>query len=180
MSNFSFSPRRSARIQDQSRVLPQSTPAFTYSHPSSTSTTSHPSPATDGLNPPPSTPQTNIRLQSHSNPMMSQQQQQHHHHQLGAPLPSPSANEVPFFSRPHTQPTPFQQQNQNTAAFQQQGFMQSQEQPPQLHPHSNSISQSRPHDVNALAPQMPPDFLAEAAKRAQIACLMRDMGDVTL
>jgi hypothetical protein len=109
--------------------------------------------------------------------MMSQQQH------LGAPLPSPSTNEVPFFSRTHSQPNPFQQQNQNTSAFQQQSFMQNQEQaqPQHLHPHSNSMSHPSQHrNVNAMAPHMPPDFLAEAAKRAQVACLMRDMGDITL
>ena len=110
---------------------------------------------------------------------MPQNQQQHQQH-LEAPLPSPSTNEVPFFQRHHAQQNPFQQQNQNATMFQQQNYMQSQEQPPQLHPHSNSISSGQPRNVNALAPQMPPDFLAEAAKRAQIACLMRDMGDVTL
>jgi hypothetical protein len=41
------------------------------------------------------------------------------------------------------------------------------------------MSQQR-HPINNMTPQMPPDFLAEAAKRAQIACLMRDMGDVSL
>lgn len=175
-----FSPRRSARLnQDQARGLaPQSTPSFAFSQNSSTSTTSHPSPTNNGLNPPPSTPQNNSRQQAQNAFAMAQQPR------LDAPLPSPSANEIPFFARPQAQPNPFQQPTQNPSYFQQQSqqdaYMQNQEQPPQLHPHSNSISQQHPRNVNSMAPQLPPDFLAEAAKRAQIACLMRDMGDVTL
>ena len=105
-------------------------------------------------------------------------QQQH----FNAPLPSPSANDMnSFFGRPNSQPTSFasQQSAQTASPFEPQTYEQTQEQPPQLHPHTNSISQAR-HPVNSMAPQMPPDFLAEAAKRAQIACLMRDMGDVSL
>lgn len=102
--------------------------------------------------------------------------------QFNAPLPSPSANDInSFFGRANSQPTSFasQQSIQTASPFEQSTYGQNQEQPQQLHPHTNSMSQPR-HSVNSMSPQMPPDFLAEAAKRAQIACLMRDMGDVSL
>ncbi|ETN43228.1 uncharacterized protein HMPREF1541_02387 [Cyphellophora europaea CBS 101466] len=178
-----FSPRRSARLaQDQARSLTsQSTPSFTYSQSSSLSSTAHPSPTNDALNPPPppSTPQQpNLRHQLQNNYAMSQQQA------FNAPLPSPSASDMsPFFGRSNanSQPTSFtsQQSVQTASPFEQQAYGQNQEQSSQFHPHSNSMSQARPA-INSMTPQMPADFLAEAAKRAQIACLMRDMGDVSL
>lgn len=173
-----FSPRRSARLaQDQSHSFgSQSSHTFTFSQPSSTSTSSHPSPANDSLNPPPPPPtpqQANLRQQAQNNFAMNQQSQ------LDAPLPSPAANNTPFFSSRGSQPNnPFQQSAQNSSPFDPQS--QNQQQPQHLHPHSNSISQPHPRDMNSFNPQLPPDFLAEAAKRAQIACLMRDMGDVSL
>jgi hypothetical protein len=176
-----FSPRRSARLaQEQSRAFAsQSTPSFTYSQSSSATTTSHPSPTNNVLNPPPPPPtpqQNNLRNQLQSSFTMAQQSQ------FNAPLPSPSANEPnSFFGRSNSQPNSFasQQSAQTASPFEQSTYEQNQEQPSHLHPHSNSMSQPR-HPINQMTPQMPADFLAEAAKRAQIACLMRDMGDVSL
>jgi hypothetical protein len=103
---------------------------------------------------------------------------------LNVPLPSPSANDLnPFFGRPQSQPNSFSaQQNGYPHSHPQQNYQQQiQEQPPQLHPHTNSISQGHPHGLGLNnAGQLQGDFLAEAAKRAQIACLMRDLGDVSL
>lgn len=102
--------------------------------------------------------------------------------QFNAPLPSPSASEPnSFFGRSNSQPNSFasQQSVQNASPFEQVSYDESQQQQGHLHPHSNSMSQPR-HPINSMTPQMPADFLAEAAKRAQIACLMRDMGDVSL
>jgi hypothetical protein len=175
-----FSPRRSARLaQDQAQSLSsQSTPSFTLSHSTSTSTSSHPSPTNHLLNPPPPPPtpqQANSRNQAYNTFAMSQQSH------FNAPLPSPSASDMPpFFGRSSSQPS-FQSQGsiESASSYEQQAYQQNQEQPQQLHPHTNSVSQGR-HAINSMSPQMPADFLAEAAKRAQIACLMRDMGDVSL
>jgi hypothetical protein len=185
MSSF---PRRSARLsphlsQDQRSFISSSTPSLHHlSQPSSTSTTSHPSPSNQSLNPPPPppTPQNTNGLKVQPSFMPNQPS-------LQVPLPSPSANDVnPFFGRPSSQPNPYSQQPnfphsqpEQMQIPQQQTLMP--EQPPQFHPHANSLSQSHPQNMRDLTPgQLPPDFLAEAAKRAQIACLMRDMGDVSL
>ncbi|KAJ9630396.1 hypothetical protein H2204_008461 [Knufia peltigerae] len=124
-------------------------------------------------------------------PLQQQQQQQQQQSYAHAPLPSPSTAELePFFARSHSQPNPYSSQ-QSHLSFQAQqrqqsyqGPSQQKEQPQmhhQLHPHTNSMSQEHPIHGQALNPgQLPPDFLAEAAKRAQIACLMRDLGDVSL
>lgn len=193
MSNY---PRRSARIshlqgQDRNNL---SAPSFThgFSQSSSTSTSSHPSPVSDGLQAaepqPAQLSQPQHQMQSLFMPLQPQQQQQAHAH---APLPSPSTAELePFFGRSHSQPNPYSSQ-QSHLSFQAQqrqqsyqGPSQQTEQPQmhhQLHPHTNSMSQEHPIHGQALNPgQLPPDFLAEAAKRAQIACLMRDLGDVSL
>lgn len=182
MSSF---PRRSARLaphltaeQAQQRSL-SSHSVPTFSQPSSTSTTSHPSPTNNTLNPPPPppTPQhPRLNLQAQIMP-----QKQH----LNAPLPSPSANDInPFFGRPQSQPNPYAAQPTSYSApqEQQQTFgQQNQEQAQHLHPHTNSFSGSQPQNIAGMdASQMPPDFLAEAAKRAQIACLMRDLNDVSI
>ena len=188
-------PRRSARIShlQQERRNNLSAPPFanSFSQSSSTSTSSHPSPISDGLQPaqPQHThqPQPQHQMQSLFMPLQQQQQQPHSH----APLPSPSTAELePFFGRPHSQPNPYasQQMHLSYQAQQRQQPYQAQsqqiEQPNphhQLHPHTNSMSQEHPAHSQPLNPgQMPPDFLAEAAKRAQIACLMRDLGDVSL
>jgi hypothetical protein len=174
-------PRRSARLAPQSSSAYQqqqrsssSAPAFAHtSQPSSTSSTSYPSPTND----------SNIRTahpgpsQSHSHPRLQVQSSimsQHHHSHLNAPLPSPSAGDgEPFFGRPHSQPNPYSshphhQNPQQASAF---GL-------PQQHLHHNSFSQQNSHP--GQPGHMPHDFLAEAAKRAQMACLMRDLGDVSL
>jgi hypothetical protein len=180
-------PRRSARLsphlleQTQRSNSQPSIPHFQYSQPSSTSTTSHPSPTNDALHPPPPPPtpqQANpfgsLRVQSSNMPQPTH---------LNAPLPSPSASDVNPFSalRPHSQPAfATAQQAQEQSMFGQQRQNQDQA---QLHPHTNSFNHgqggARPH-MGMDPGQLPPDFLAEAAKRAQIACLMRDMGDVSL
>jgi len=73
-----------------------------------------------------------------------------------------------------------QQDNSSNVSVQQQEDQQLQHQQ-----HHNSISQPQrpnypPTNVAGVPPGLPADFLAEAAKRAQMACLMRDMDDVTL
>ncbi|KAL2398798.1 hypothetical protein ABEF93_005223 [Exophiala dermatitidis] len=190
---MSSHPRRSARIshlqqeQFQQRTAAQSTAsAGSSSQSSSASSSAHPSPVSDLLHPPPPppTPQpSNPRL--HIPPRLMPQQQQAHLH---APLPSPSAGEIePFFGRAVSQSSPYVSQHMNAGYANQQR----QQQPPQqnqmmnpqhhLHPHSNSMSQEHPAHSRPMNPgQLPPDFLAEAAKRAQMACLMRDLGEVSL
>ena len=186
MSSF---PRRSARLtphfgqdQTQARSLSSnSVPTLPISQPSSTSTTSYPSPSNQSLNPPPPppTPQqpNSLKIQSGFMP-----QQSH----LNVPLPSPSANDLnPFFGRPKSQPNPYatqQMQNGYPHSHPQHYQQQSMEQASQIHPHQNSISQQHPQDMSNTGSmgQLQGDFLAEAAKRAQIACLMRDFGDVSI
>lgn len=187
-------PRRSARLsqrytQDNNQFperLPQSLPSFSVS--SSTSTTSHPSPVSD-LSTITSQEQERIRLQIHSQFGASQSHFQ-------APLPSPSANESDLhFARLHSQgffamASQSQQMNgqqQQQFAYNNVGQSQYQQQQQQhTSHHHNSFSQpqrqvSVQNNTQASNPgQLPPDFLAEAARRAQMACLMRDLGDVTL
>ena len=192
-------PRRSARLSSQhlqqeqhhprSGTLAAPTFANGFSQPSSASTSSHPSPVNHSMHPPPPppTPQQppQHRLQSQSIFIPQQQQGQQH---VNAPLPSPSGAEMgPFFGRPHSQPTPYASQQLHPGYQAHQAFSSQQPQMNQesqhhhLHPHSNSISQGHPAHVQGMNPgQLPPDFLAEAAKRAQMACLMRDIGDITL
>ena len=102
----------------------------------------------------------------------------------------------PFFGRQNGQTHSFNaqplqsgypaQQRQQTYNDQQQQFDQTSQQQQhhqhhQLHPHTNSFSHEAPaHAYQSIPGQLPPDFLAEAAKRAQMACLMRDLGDVSL
>jgi len=185
-------PRRSARLaprphthepSQQPQRSSSSAPTFaqaSQSQPSSTSTSSFPSPTNDSdLNTthhPPSYLHSHPHLQVHSSFMP-----QHHNSHLHAPLPSPSANEMdPFFGRPHSQPNPYsshsQQQNPQQAATY------NQPQPQQQHIHHNSFSQHTGMAGGQVGQPgaMPQDFLAEAAKRAQMACLMRDLGDVSL
>ncbi|KIV83340.1 hypothetical protein PV11_05373 [Exophiala sideris] len=191
MSNY---PRRSARIshlqqQQRSGTAPPYTNSFSQS--SSASTSSHPSPISEGLQPPPPPPtahQSQTDFQAQTFFMPHQQQQQAH---FNAPLPSPSTAEMDsFFGRPHSQPNPYTSQQMHlshSAQQRQQSYngqtQQFEQQNPhqQLHPHTNSMSQEHPAHGHTLNPgQLPPDFLAEAAKRAQMACLMRDFGDVSL
>ncbi|KAJ9605487.1 hypothetical protein H2200_010144 [Cladophialophora chaetospira] len=191
-------PRRSARLssqhlqqeQFQQRSGTLSAPTFVngFSQPSSASTSSHPSPVTDNMHPPPPPPtpqQPQHRLQIQPNFMSQQQSGQTH---MNAPLPSPSAAEMgPFFGRPHSQPNPYAPQQLHPGYQAQQPFGAQQPQQNQqgqshhLHPHTNSMSQQHPGHAQGMNPgQLPPDFLAEAAKRAQMACLMRDIGDISL
>ncbi|OCT54234.1 hypothetical protein CLCR_00332 [Cladophialophora carrionii] len=187
-------PRRSARLSSQhlhqehfqQRSGTLSAPAFanSFSQPSSASTSSHPSPVSDSMHPPPppSTPQQpQNRLQIQPHYMQQPQQGQSH---MNAPLPSPSGAEMgPFFGRPYSQPNPYaSQQLPGQQPFGgQQPQMTQQGQPHHLHPHTDSMSQDHPAHAQAMNPgQLPPDFLAEAAKRAQMACLMRDIGDISL
>jgi len=102
----------------------------------------------------------------------------------------------PFFGRSHSQPAnpfvaqhqqPPQYQHQQAQAVQQnhatgpQEMGYHQQQP--HHPHTNSFSQPGGMSGNnaATAPFLR-DFnlVAEAAKRAEMACVMRDFGDVSL
>ena len=179
-------PRRSARLsphlnqqqQSQQQIQNQTGPAQAFgqfSQPSSTSTTSYPSPSNDSSNPPPPPPTpAQARLQVYPNFLPTNQQGNTSH--LYAPLPSPSVESMgqgAFFSQAHPQ-----QQEQQSAQPQQTSS-------PAYHGHQqghhNSLSQPHPPNFqNSNGSQLPPDFLAEAAKRAQMACLMRDLGDVSL
>ena len=116
--------------------------------------------------------------------------------QFNAPLPSPSTADMsPFFGRPHSQPPPFQplhssgggqpqpQYYQQQQASTSSSSQQQQQQYTSHQQHQNSIS----HASNAQIPRNTGpgysadfDVLAEAAKRAQMACLMRDIGDISL
>src|SRR5277367_1318913 len=186
-------PRRSARLASHPHTAYQqqqrpssSVPSFApTSQPSSTSTTSYPSPTDDSgqptAHPPP----------SHSHSYLYQVQSsvmpQHHTSKLNAPLPSPSAGDAePVFGRPHSQPNPYsshphQQHPQQASAFgvspHQQPQQQYTQQHQQQHMHHNSFSQQNSHP--GQPGHMPKDFLAEAARRAQMACLMRDLGDIS-
>jgi hypothetical protein len=179
-------PRRSARLsphlnqQQQQQQQNQTRPAQAFgqfSQPSSSSTTSYPSPSNDSSKPPPPPPTpAQAKLQVHPNFMPTNQQGNTSH--LYAPLPSPSVENMgqgAFFNQAHPQQQEQQQQSsapQQTSSPAYQGHQQG---------HHNSISQPHPPNIqNSNAGQLPPDFLAEAAKRAQMACLMRDLGDVSL
>ncbi|EXJ70882.1 uncharacterized protein A1O5_05874 [Cladophialophora psammophila CBS 110553] len=194
---MSSHPRRSARLsshlqqeqfQQRSGGRPTSTFTNSFSQPSSASTSSHPSPVSDTLQPPPppptpQQPQHRIQIQSH---FMPHQQQGHPH--IHAPLPSPSAAQMgPFFGGSYSQPSPYTSQQVHAGYQTQQPFgdqqpqVHQQQQQQHLHPHTNSMSKEHPAYPQTMNPgQLPPDFLAEAAKRAQMACLMRDLGDVSL
>jgi hypothetical protein len=174
-------PRRSARLsphvnnnQPRSQT---SAPAFgRSSQTSSTTTTSYPSPTNDSesdQNPtsqPPQEPRySNLNFQS----SMAQ-------NHLNAPLPSPSANDIdPVFARPHSQPNPYQNAHLQHQNQQQPASSHPPENQHEHAPHHNSFSQHKHNNINP-AGVLPADFLAEAAKRAQMACLMRDLGDVSL
>jgi len=184
MSTF---PRRSPRFQQQSyntQFAAQSRPSFSSfsSQASSTISTSHPSPTSDSLNLPSQPQQYPLQLQSQ---FLAPAQD------FNAPLPSPSANEIDPFGASqfhyNTQTMGGQPQNQNNAvSYQSNNQSQNFGGPQTQHQHHhNSFSQSQrpnhaPTSTNGVPPGLPPDFLAEAAKRAQMACLMRDLDDVTL
>lgn len=174
-------PRRSARL---SQLHPQrssdtSVSSSPSSRSSSESVSAFPSP-TSSL----SQQQDQFRLQFQASFLGVPQQ-------FSAPLPSPSTNDLdPFFSHlgaqqnlyQMSQPQTNSQQNANQSLQQHNRMTSDQTQQNQAAQHHNSISQSQRSDGQARGNQgqLPPDFLAEAARRAQIACLMRDMGDVTL
>jgi hypothetical protein len=91
----------------------------------------------------------------------------------------------PYSSQAHAHPSQQQQEQ-----YQQQ-YQQNHAQQQQSHPHHPSISQSYPPSIHlngnngsgggGQMGHIPgPEFLAEAAKRAQMACLMRDLGDVSI
>lgn len=173
-------PRRSPRFQQQVNNN-QSTFSSFSSAASSTISTSHPSPNNDFLNQPQQYP-LNFQSQFLSTPQACE-----------APLPSPSATDLDSYmssaqSQYSQQAMSGQsQQNQNTSTLQNTSTQSqsAQLQPTQRQQHHSSFSQPQranypPTSVNGVPPGLPPDFLAEAAKRAQMACLMRDLGDVSL
>jgi hypothetical protein len=85
---------------------------------------------------------------------------------------------APYFNQSNSQQP---QQQQEQSAQQQQQQTSSPAYQGHQQGHHNSMSQPHPPNIpNPNAGQLPPDFLAEAAKRAQMACLMRDLGDVSL
>ncbi|KAJ9653999.1 hypothetical protein H2198_006918 [Neophaeococcomyces mojaviensis] len=181
-------PRRSPRLNQQSQntFIPQtvnSIPSFqSYSQSSSISSSSHPSPTNDNIS---------LADQSQQYPLHTQSQFLAPAQIFNAPLPSPSANDInPFFGRNQYYDQAMggqqqqQHQNSNSMGSTQNTSIQNQSQQTQQQ-HHNSFSQPQrpsypPTSVNGVPPGLPPDFLAEAAKRAEMACLMRDMGDVSL
>ena len=106
---------------------------------------------------------------------------------LNAPLPSPSCgNTNPFFGRPFTQPSSYHQSPHPHGQPQHQNAPQQHQ---QMSPNQVKHDGTYPMQQNNFSHQngsmnqpgaLPADFLAEAAKRAQMACLMRDLGDVAL
>lgn len=146
----------------------------------STSTTPYPSPTNNA--------ETNQNLSQYAHQLRNApnlhcqtslpQSQSHRHEPF--PSPSPSAADIdPFFGRAHSQTK--QQASSHSQHQQEQRQQQTASHQPMgqnLHrPHRNSISQSNNFSQPGV---LPADFLAEAAKRAQMACLMRDLCDVSL
>lgn len=178
-STMNSFPRRSPRFQQQANNDQSTFPSFSSA--SSTISTSHPSPTNDLLNQPQHYP-LHFQSQFLSTPQSFE-----------APLPSPSATDLDsYMSSAQSQYSQQamggqSQQNQTTNTFQSSTTQNqsSQSQPSQRQQHHTSFSQPQrpnypPTSVNGVPPGLPPDFLAEAAKRAQMACLMRDLGDVSL
>lgn len=169
MSNF---PRRSPRFQQQvqpSQPSVGSIPSFESSRASSAASTSHPSPTGDITNP---NQQYSLALQSQflAPPF-----------NFDAPLPSPSANDTDPFGQAYQFNMSGESQGQKATSNQQPQSSVLQQQHQQ---HLSYTQPQRPNypptSVNGIPPGLPADFLAEAAKRAQMACLMRDLGDVSL
>ena len=177
-------PRRSARLSPHASSNSQrsqtSMPAFgASSQTSSTTTTSYPSPTEDAEN---DQNTSQIAHQLRYPPQLNCQPSMSHSH-LNPPLPSPSAGYMdPVFGRPYSQLNPYQSSHSHPQHQQQQQQQQRTSNPPaDQNPrpcHHNSISQSNNNSNQQGV--LPDDFLAEAAKRAQMACLMRDLGDVSL
>lgn len=170
-------PRRSARLS-QLHQQQSPTTSLPSSSPSASVSPSFPSPADDFAQ-----DQTLFRQQMQSQYLAAPQH-------FNAPLPSPSAHELnSFFGFAQPQQSGFQmasQSQQNAQQSHQQHNLAASDKTQQYHAteHHNSFSSSQQQQPN-IQPgnnpgQLPADFLAEAARRAQIACLMRDMGDVTL
>jgi hypothetical protein len=174
-------PRRSARLSPHASNTTQPSqtwaPAFGgSSQTSSTTTTSYPSPTNDAESDQNNTSQSPPQYRHPPHLTSTSSMSQPH---LKAPLPSPSAGDIDtFFARPHSHPNPYQSSDPQRQPQQQQAALH----PPanQYHhaPHHNSFS----HDNNTSNQPgfLPADFLAEAAKRAGMACLARDLGDVSL
>ena len=179
MSTF---PRRSPRFQQRQEGQTSANTSYDSSRTSSTVSTSHPSPSAEDLNL--STNQDLFGQASHFLGVPGN---------FDAPLPSPSATDIDPFASRFQYNMGGQNQNQNpnnvNATSCQNNTNQSQnsqsQQQAQQQYHHNSFSQPQrpnypPTSVNGVPPGLPADFLAEAAKRAQMACLMRDLGDVAL
>lgn len=188
-------PRRSARLSQRAEHHQFSPPpplSSSSSHTSSSSSTSYPSPVDDFITIP-AQPRPHFHHLSTQYPIFGAS--------IAAPLPSPSASDIePFFDRSaftyHSGGITMGvdqhgQTSNNNASQSSSGQIALQAQKPHTHSqahhhHHNSFSSQsaqRPafgahqHADNSLPP---PDLLAEAAKRAQMACLMRDLGDVAL
>lgn len=101
------------------------------------------------------------------------------------PLPSPSAhqhNQTFSFPPPRQRTSLSQPQRQSQPGFTQNSLYPSQQQQPQQQQqHRADTTRGGPGDSTASSPFLK-DFnlVAEAAKRAQMAVLMRDLGDVAL
>lgn len=171
--------RRSVRLSPHASPNLQrsqtSAPAFgRTSQTSSTTTTSYPSP-TDYSGSDPSRLQSAHHFQH--TPHLNVETSMSQSHQT-APLPSPSAADIdPFFGRPHAQPTQYQSFHPQQQPQHQQTLSKPTANQSQHHPHHNPLSESNNFNQPGV---LPADFLAEAARRAQMACLMRDLGDVSL
>ena len=93
-----------------------------------------------------------------------------------APLPSPSASQPSQYFPSHSQnrrrtSTSLPQSQAPTSQSKPQSQQQFQQQPGQAQQYGHDPSQGKSKDFCVVA---------EAAKRAQVACLMRDMGEVAL
>lgn len=171
-------PRRSQRLSRHTNSTSQepqtSVPALgRRSQTSSTTTTSYPSPTDDS-----ESDSTQLARHLRYTPNLNFQSSMSQPH-LNAPLPSPSTGDTePFFGRPHPQVNPYQIPHSQHRQQQHQQAPSHQAANQNPHPHHNSISQKNNNFSQPAA--LPADFLAEAAKRAQMACLMRDLGDVSL
>lgn len=171
-------PRRSARLSQLHQQQSSNNSLSSSLQSSSASLSSYPSPSQELSQ---QQQQDQLRLHLQSQYLAAPQQ-------FNAPLPSPSANDynpfIGYMQSPQTQFQMPQQSQQNVQQSHQQhgrtGSDNSQHQHTTTHNNSFS-SQQRPNvSTGNNTGQLPPDFLAEAARRAQIACLMRDLGDVTL
>lgn len=182
--------RRSTRLSSnpQTQQQPSTFTLKPSSQPSSTSSSSYPSPTNstnESLSPPfksPFPPQLQPSYLSTSSLPQT--------NTMNAPMPSPSTSDLPQFPpyRPYSQPNPA------TSSSHHQGFFTPQDHPgdagfarpppaqQQLPPPHHHSSFSQPAAQGSPESALLADFriLEEAAKRAQMACLERDLGDVEL